>query len=65
MVIIEKEFQKICDKAFQEVQILQEAESKMLYRDCIIRTYGIARGPLPEELSSLFGHIISIPLNRS
>ena len=51
----DKEFQKVCDKAFQEVHVLQEAESKMLYRDCIIRTYGIARGPLPDELSSLFG----------
>lgn len=57
----EKEFQKMCEKAFQEVQILQEAETKMLYRDCIIRTYGIARGPLPDTLCTVFGKIF-LPL---
>lgn len=54
-LISDKEFQKMCDKAFQEVHVLQEAESRMLYRDCIIRTFGIARGQLPDHLTSLLG----------
>ena len=54
-LVSDKEFQKMCDKAFQEVHVLQEAESRMLYRDCIIRTFGIARGQLPDHITSLLG----------
>lgn len=54
-LVTEKEFQKMCDKAFQEVHVLQEAESRMLYRDCIIRTFGIARGQLPDHITSILG----------
>ena len=58
---IDKEFQKVCEKAFDEVRILQEAETRMLFRDCIIRTYGIARGPLPDSLCSIFGNTYIYP----
>ena len=48
------EFQKIVSKAIKEVDIIRRAEKKMIYKDCVIRTYGVTQGPLPKEITNLF-----------
>lgn len=48
------EFHHVCNKAIKEVDIIRKAEENMIYKDCIIQTYGIVKGPLPLALSSLF-----------
>jgi serine/threonine protein kinase len=48
------EFEKICSKAMKEVDIIRKAEERMIFKDCVIRTYGVAQGKLPVELTSLF-----------
>lgn len=48
------EFQKIVSKAIKEVDIIRRAEKKMIYKDCVIRTYGVTQGPLPKEVTNLF-----------
>ena len=48
------EFQKICSKALKEVEIIRRAEERMIYKDCVIRTFGVAKGTLPSEVTTLF-----------
>lgn len=48
------EFNKVCRKAMKEVDMIRRAEERMIYKDCIIRTYGFAKGPLPDDFTAVF-----------
>jgi serine/threonine protein kinase len=48
-------FEEMCAKAVEEVELVIEAAKKMVYADCIIKAYGVARGPIPGSLAQIFG----------
>lgn len=50
----DNEFNKVCKKAMKEVDMIRRAEERMIYKDCIIRTYGFAQGALPDDFTAVF-----------
>jgi hypothetical protein len=44
-----------------ELKILQEAEHKMLYKDCIVRLHGITVGEMPEHVAKLLDISPTVP----
>ena len=47
-------YDQICQRAVAEVEVLQEAQSRLKDQSCIIMTYGVVTGELPNELCKHF-----------
>jgi hypothetical protein len=48
------DFEKICQRAYREVQLMTYAQAQVMRKDCMVNVYGIASGSLPASLTSLF-----------
>ena len=50
----DKAFDDICNKMWDEIELIKEAERSMANNDCIIKAYGLCHGQLPLQLSTMF-----------
>lgn len=54
MAIDEEDFERVTAKLLEEARFLIDAEKLMTYNECVVKTYGLVRGPLPTALCRMF-----------
>ena len=48
------QFNHLYDMANTELMLMKKAEERMIYKEGIVKTYGIVSGTLPEKLTTMF-----------